>query len=290
MTFTIRDIQTYDELMAIYHLQQEIWGLGDPNLGLYPPILNTMAKNGGVVLGAFDDETGRMVAFLVGFLGREPGGPLKLCSQTMGVLKEWRRYGIAEALKRVQRERIIAEGLSLMTWTYDPLEGPNAHLNLHKLRAISRTYLCDIYGSNFGALNAGLPTDRLQVEWWVNGTRLENEPDDEYEAEIWDSPPVFETKGEGTTRRIIRADLSLDANTLLLETPGDIHPIKAADMELALDWRLKVRNAFEKYFAKGYIAVDFISAIERGERRNRYVLQRSTPELLAEIGIAGEKL
>ena len=56
-------------------------------------------------------------------------------------------------------------------------------------------------------------------------------------------------------------------------------------MELAFDWRMKVRKAFETYFGKGYLAVDFISTIERGQRRNRYVLQKQTPELLAKIGI-----
>lgn len=285
MKYTIRDLKNYDEMLTLRRLQQEIWGLDDPTIGLYPPVLNTAAKNGGVVLGAFDDETGEMVAFLFSFLGREPGGPFKLCSQNMGVKKEWRRYGIAEALKRVQRERTIAQELPLITWTYDPLEGPNAHLNLHKLRAISRTYMRDIYGSNFGTLNAGLPTDRLLVEWWVKGSRLTQEPDEDYEEAIWDSPSIFEVQGEGAARWIAKADLSLDSSFVLLESLADIHPVKEANMELALDWRMKVRKAFERYFAKGYIAVDFVSVIERGERHNRYILQKSTSQVVAAIGI-----
>lgn len=285
MTYTIRDLKNYDEMVALRRLQQEIWGLDDPNIGLYPPVLNTAAKNGGVVLGAFDEESGEMIAFLFSFLGREPGGPFKLCSQTMGVKKEWRRYGIAEALKQIQRERTIAQDLPLITWTYDPLEGPNAHLNLHKLRAISRTYWRDIYGSHFGALNAGLPTDRLLVEWWVKGSRLDQEPDEDYEEAIWDSPSIFEIQGEGATRWIAKANLSLESELVLLETPADIHPVKEANMELAFDWRMKVRKAFETYFAKDYITVDFVSVVERGERRNRYVLQKGTSQLVAGIGI-----
>ncbi len=285
MPYTIRDLKNFDEMINVQQLQQEIWGLDDPAIGLYPPILNTMAKNGGVVLGAFDNETEQMVAFLIGFLGREPGGPFKLCSQTMGVLKAWRRHGIAEALKRVQRDRTLAQDLPLITWTYDPLEGPNAHLNLHKLRAVCRTYICDIYGSNFGALNAGLPTDRLLVEWWVKGSWLDNEPDDEYEELIWDSPAVFDVQGEGVGRWIARADFSLDDDMILLESVADIHPIKEANMELALDWRLKIRKAFEKYLDKGYLVIDFISSVEQGGRRNRYVLHKATPELMARIGI-----
>jgi predicted GNAT superfamily acetyltransferase len=281
--FTIRDLQDYAEMLAIHKLQQEIWGMNDPSFGLYPPAMNTAAKNGGVVLGAFDDDTGKMVGFLFSFLGREPGGPLKLCSQTMGVLKEWRRHGIAEALKQTQRQRALAQDLSLITWTYDPLEGPNAHLNLHKLRGISRTYLRNIYGSNFGALNAGLPSDRLLVEWWIKGIRL----DRPYQPPLEPGTPVFEITGQGVEKHITKSNLELDEPVLRLETPADIHPVKAVNMNLAMEWRLKVREAFETYFAKGYITTDFISSVVGGERLNRYLLQKSSPELLAEIGIEG---
>jgi len=279
--FTIRDLENYEEMWAVHKLQQQIWGLDDPTVGLYPPVINTAAKNGGVVLGAFDDNTGQMVGFLFSFLGREPGGPLKLCSQAMGILKEWRRYGIGEAMKQQQRRRALAQGLPLITWTYDPLEGPNAHLNLHKLKAISRQYLRDIYGSNFGVLNAGLPSDRLLVEWWIKGPRLEN-------ARAESQPEganIFSLAGRGPEKRVEQVNLALEAEILSLEIPADIHPVKAANMALALDWRLKVREAFEHYFNKGYLAVDFISSIEQGERRNRYQLQKAQPELLAEIGI-----
>lgn len=283
MTFTVRDLETYEEMLGIHRLQREIWGLSEPDFGMYPPMLTTIAKNGGVVLGAFDDQTGQMVAFSVGFLGREPGGPLKLCSQAMGVLKAWRGRGIAEALKQAQREQAMAQGLPLITWTYDPLEGPNAHLNLHKLRAISRTYWRDLYGSEFGALNAGLPTDRLVVEWWLEGAWLKREQKNrEVEAE---ARPIFDIEGTGLDRRIASTRLDLDAPLLYLETLADLHPVKEANLDLALDWRLKVRQAFETYFARGYIAVDFHSRFEDGQRRNGYLLRLATPALLAEIGI-----
>jgi predicted GNAT superfamily acetyltransferase len=283
MSYTIRDLKNYDEMVALRRLQREIWGLDELDIGLYPPLLNTAAKNGGVVLGAFDDDGGRMVAFLFGFLGREPGGPFKLCSQTMGVLREWRGQGIAEALKRTQRERVIAQRLPLITWTYDPLEAPNAHLNLHKLRAVTRTYWVDVYGSNFGALNAGLPTDRLVVEWWVSGRWTEKPPADPMVLD--DAPPVFECEGQGVQRRIVRSQLGLTSEMIQLEIPADIHPVKAANMELAIDWRYKVRRAMESYLGKGYITTDFISTTSRGQRRNRYLLQKANPELLDEIGV-----
>ena len=287
MTFTIRDLETYQEMLTLRQLQREIWGLDEPNFGLYPPLLYSAAKNGGMVLGAFDDETGQMVAFLFGFLGREPGGPFKLCSQTMGVLPEWRGQGIAEALKQTQRERVIAQELPLITWTFDPLEGPNAQLNLHKLRAISRTYWRDVYGCNFGALNAGLPTDRLVVEWWVNGRRLQtNQVRHTLKVRrTLKRLPFLKSPGRASSGALFKPISSLETTPLQLEIPADIHPVKAADLGLALDWRLKVRQAFETYFAKGYLATDFISKFEQGERHNYYLLEKSSQELLAEIGI-----
>ncbi len=284
MGYIVRDLTSYAEMVAVRQLQHQIWGFDEPEIGLYPPVLNTAAKNGGVVLGAFDEETGQMVGFLFSFLGREPGGPFKLCSQALGVLPDWRGQGIAESLKCVQRERALAQDLPLITWTYDPLESPNAYLNLHKLHAIARTYWRDVYGSDFGQLNAGLPTDRLLVEWWVKGPRLASTS--QVEVEWWEAVPVFEVAGQGVERWITRANLILTDELLQLEIPADLQRLKAANLELALDWRLKVRRAFEDYFSRGYLAIDFMSTFEGEERRNRYILQKIDPKLLIAIGLA----
>lgn len=284
MAVTIRDLKSYDEMVKVRQLQREIWGWAETDIGLYPPVLNTAAKNGGVVLGAFDDKTGQMVGFLFSFLGREPGGPLKLCSQTMGILKEWRGQGLGEALKLAQRERALAQDLPLITWTFDPLETPNARLNLFKLRAVCRSYYRDMYGSNFGTLNAGLPTDRLLAEWWIGGSRVKVKRElDQAETPVGE--PIFQVEGRGVARQIRSADLDLDAAAVLLEIPPDVHHVKATDMALAYEWRIQVRQAFESYLARGYIATDFGLALEQDERRTFYGLQKSSPELLDEIGV-----
>ncbi len=285
MSYTIRNLESYDEMVMVHHLQQEIWGLDDPTVGLYPPLLASTAKHGGIVLGAFDSVSGDMVAFLFSFIGREGNGPFKLYSQAMGVRQQWRGRGIAESLKRTQRERTIAAGLPLITWTYDPLETPNAHLNVHKLRTVSRRYLRNIYGTGFGALNEGLPTDRLFVEAWVNGERAEEEPYIDWDL-VDEAEPIFETMGQGPTLQVVQANLALSADTIQMAIPASIHPIKISNMDLAMDWRMKVRKAFETYFSKDYILTDFISITGRnGERRNRYLLQKLTPELEQSIGL-----
>jgi predicted GNAT superfamily acetyltransferase len=283
-TFIIRELETYEEFLQVRQIQQAVWGFDDPGTGLYPPVLFTASKNGGVVLGAFDRD-GRMIGYIFSFLGREPGGPLKLCSQTMGVLPEWRSQGVATALKWTQRDRALAAGLSLITWTFDPLESPNARLNMHKLGAISRRYWRNIYGEHFGDLNEGLPTDRLLVEWWIRGRRVEAKAEVETGAEIELEAEVFAVEGCGVSRRVVAFHAHLDASLLSLEVPADIQQLKRADIALAHDWRLRVREAFETYLDRGYVVTGFVTQGQAETRRNSYILSCMTDDLIEWIGM-----
>ncbi len=65
------------------------------------------------------------------------------------------------------------QGLSHITWTYDPLLSRNAQLNIAKLGAVCNTYLQAEYGTLRDGLNAGLPSDRFQVDWWLRSRRVE---------------------------------------------------------------------------------------------------------------------
>ena len=74
-------------------------------------------------------------------------------------------------------------------------------------------------------------------------------------------------------------DLNLDAPIVRVEIPNDLQAIKKSNMALALDWRLKTRDLFEAYFARGYEAIDFVRAGEvwgpERARYNWYILRRS---------------
>jgi chorismate synthase len=273
--YIIRDLETFEEAMEVRRIQRTIWQFDDPDIGLYPPLLLVARHNGGTVLGAFD-PAGHMVGYVFGFLGREPGGPLKICSMNMGVLPEWRGRDIAKALKLAQRERALAAGLALITWTFDPLESRNAHLNLHTLGTFSRRYQANMYGQHFGALNAGLPSDRLLAEWWLDGPPAELCPSD---ATVEPGPPpapVFEV----AAGRVVARHEDLAAPRLWLEVPADIQSLKRTDIALALDWRLQVRQAFAAYFARGYVAGDF-NIIRGAETRAGYLLTRGRETVAA---------
>lgn len=277
MYFAVRDLTTYDEYLQVRDVQQQIWGFAGGE-GLYPPMLNTAAENGGVVIGAFDGA--KLIGFIFGFVGIHWDRRLKLCSQTMGVLPEYRNRRIATTLKWAQRQRVLENGIDLITWTYDPLEAPNARLNLHALGGVSHVYKRNLYGENFGALGKGLPSDRFLIEWWLNSDDVQQRAQGLKPPPIGlDSPIANACGGHTIDRRIEAIRFDLDAPVVRIEIPNDMQAIRQADMALALDWRLKTRELFEAYFARGYEAVDFVRAGELwGEERARYnwyVLRRS---------------
>ena len=168
---SIRALKDAAEFQQCEELQRRVWGMGD--LSVVPlHLLLTAHKNGGLVLGAFGEQR-TMVGFVFGFLGMTDQGQVKHCSHMAGVLPEYQGQQIGYRLKLAQRAHVLAQGLALATWTYDPLEGSNASLNIGKLGVICRTYLPDVYGDTGIQLHLGLPTDRFEVEWWVCSRRVE---------------------------------------------------------------------------------------------------------------------
>lgn len=275
----IRPLETVEEFHRAEDVQREVWGMQSERDVVPAHLLLTAQKNGGLVLGAFDGE--RMVGYLFGFLGRTPDGRFKHCSHQMGVLAQYRGRGIGEALKARQREFVLRQGLDLVTWTYDPLESLNAHLNIAKLGAICRTYLRNVYGELQDELNAGLPTDRFQVEWWVRSPHVEVR----FSGQTPPPRPTLEDilaadghianevhfNDEGLPEPV--AWEPVQAPKVLVEIPARFQQLKAKNMNLARDWRFLTRAIFETYFDDGYTVVDFISQVENGRRRSFYVLE-----------------
>jgi predicted GNAT superfamily acetyltransferase len=129
-----------------------------------------VSKIGGQAFGAYDGN--RMVAFCIAIPGlKKPAldknAQTYLHSHMLGVLPEYRNYGIGRMLKLKQREDALAHGVQLIEWTFDPLELKNAHFNIESLGCIVRRYVRNQYGNSSSRLQAGLPTDRCTAEWWI---------------------------------------------------------------------------------------------------------------------------
>lgn len=279
----IRSLETPEDLAQAEALQAIVWPGSD--LDVVPAhMMGAIVHNGGVALGAFDGD--RLVGFVLGFLGTDSASPervamarLKHCSHQLGVLPEYRDRGVGLLLKRAQREAVIAQGIRLVTWTYDPLLSRNAHLNIRRLGAVCRTYLREVYGEMRDALNAGLPSDRFQVDWWVTSRRV-------VERLEGTRPPLglahFHSAGahvlnpaelgeDGLPRPAARPDKP-EGTLVLVEIPPDFQAIRERDLGLGRAWRFHTREVFEDAFARGYIVTDFVYL--RGDKvpRSFYLL------------------
>jgi len=282
MAIEIRPVKTEDEYHAVEGLQREIWGAQDIEIVAFEPLM-TAHRNGGVMLGAFDvvDDQERMVGFVFGFVGLTAEGRVKHCSHIAGALPAYRDRGVGYALKLKQREIVLAQGIDLITWTFDPLESRNARFNFHKLGATCRVYLRNLYGAMRDALNAGLPSDRFQVDWRIAAPRVEARLREGRDAARASAPlPSLLADGVPLINPLV-VDESLRSSIekagaredrLLIQIPSDFQALKAADKNLALEWRLRARASFEEAFAKGYTATDFL--VEGG--RTYYLLERES--------------
>lgn len=296
MAITIRTLTTLAECDHFQKVQAQVWG-GDEE-GIMPShVLITLAHNGGLVMGAFADdgpaETGGMVGIVAGWLGSDtphapcapadadthPGADrtrVKFCSHMAGVLPPWQRQHVGLRLKIAQAGWVREQGLTnWITWTYDPLYRANAVFNIHRLGAICCTYIRDLYGEMTDVLNAGGPSDRCKVDWWIESERVRNALErtlvNQAEAQGHipggkesRTPPapihaglqVAVTHPAGQFRRPSSHAPTRDGSPFTVPIPNDIAAMRRLDRELALEWRYYVRNALEVAFAAGYAIVD----------------------------------
>ncbi len=277
---TIRLLETPEDIAAVERLQSLVWPGSD--IEIVPAhVLLTATHNGGLVIGAFlDDE---LVGFVFGFPGLEfvPDGPRpKHCSHMMGVHPGHRSLGVGYALKRAQWQMVRHQGLDHVTWTYDPLLSRNAHLNISRLGAVCNFYRRSEYGELRDGLNAGLPTDRFQVDWWINSQRVARRMgerahhsfglDHFIQAGVQGLYPV--QTGPGGLPRPPEHFSPPGGRLVLAEIPSDFHDIKAKDFPLARDWRFFCREVFENLFAAGYLVTDFVYDRSGNAPRSLYVL------------------
>ena len=278
--WTIRLLETPEDLTSAEVLQLTVWPGSETDV-VPTHLLVTAVHNGGLVLGAFDD--GRMVGFVFGFPGLEatPDGPrAKHCSHMMGVDPGYRDKGIGFALKRAQWQMVRHQGLDHITWTFDPLISRNAYLNISKLGAVCSVYRRSEYGDMRDGLNAGLPSDRFQVDWWINtqrvGKRLSKRPRRPLTLHSFlqaDLQPAYalQTGPDGLARPPEHLP-PLSGRLALAEIPTEYQELKAIDLPLARDWRFFSREVFETAFAAGYIVTDFVFDRVQEPRRSFYVL------------------
>ena len=287
----IRILDTPEELHMVEELQRIVWPGSETDV-VPLHLLRTAVHNGGLVIGAIipESENDQMVGFVFGFPGfyATPDGPRpKHCSHMLGVHPEFRGQGLGFHLKRAQWQIVRHQGLDRITWTFDPLLSLNAYLNVARLGAVCNRYLRAVYGEMRDELNKGLPSDRFEVDWWVNTQRVDRRLSKNARlrldlshflaagAEVI-NPVRINKQGWPVPAESVKYPESIAPGDaipvlLLVEIPADFQELKRGDVRLAREWRTHTRHVFEKLFDDGYLVTDFIY-MPGAEPRSYYVM------------------
>jgi chorismate synthase len=242
----IRELCSITEMEMAEQIQMKVWGAD--TLPCPKEILIPVQHEGGLLAGAFAGEV--MVGLVFSFPTRDPAVQH---SHLLATLDDWRGLGIGTSLKWFQRQWCLERGIRKVSWTVDPLRAANAEINVHLLGGICNTYLVDYYGKMQG-IDAGAPTDRLLLEWYLDSPRVaarsENRPVEQlfpgavYVNEFIDGVPTNIRKG-------------LENSQVLIRLPLNFIELSHTRPDLALRWRLSTRELFLDYFKRGYAISEF---------------------------------
>lgn len=242
-TVTIRPIDDVAEMRAVEELQKEVWGV--PDLEVVPLTHLVAAKEaGGTLIGAF--ETDVLVGFVYGFPSFEYGQAAHH-SHMLAVKTDYRNLDLGRRLKLAQRERVMAQGIAVITWTFDPLQSLNAHFNFSKLGVVADRYLRDFYGAEASSFLHQTGTDRLWVSWWLSSDHVKKT-----------------ISGDQAHLESVESDVSI-------EIPSDINSLQQQEPRTALKWREETRAAFTEAIGAGYKVVGFT----RENQVGKYLLRKS---------------
>jgi len=280
--WTIKIIENVDEMHQVERLQRLVWSGLETDI-VPAHLVNSAVHNGGLLIGAYLDH--ELVGFVFGFPGAysTPDGPrLKHYSSMLGVRADLRGQGLGFALKRAQWQMVRHQGIDRITWTFDPLLSRNAWLNITRLGAVCNNYRRDFYGKMDDGLNRGLPSDRFDVDWWVNSHRVNRRLSRRRRKHLdlahflAGGAPILnpaEMDTLGLLHPVERTGFKWgkELPILLVEIPIDFQALKAIDLKLALEWRLHSRSIFEELFKEGYLVTDFVRTDEY-HSRSFYVL------------------
>jgi len=252
--FEIRILKDADSFKCVEDVQRAAWGFEDDANIVPAHFLESINKYcGGLIIGAY--LNGQMVGFMLNVA--TPDKTIQYLHM-IGVRPPHQKGGhgvnVGESLFHFYGKEAVKKEVEELRWTFDPLQGQNASLYLHKLGVRVVCYVPDAYGQSAGAgINNDLPTDRLLVSWKAN------------------TFPVTPTLREFPPSVTVSGEIG-NASEFVLEIPFDINELKKANMDMARDARLNSRAVFTEALSKGYEVIDFVC--QKESRRNFYILRR----------------
>lgn len=166
-TLEIVDWSNNGTLKELVDLQMRVWGM--PEKDAVPDnVLAIAGDTGGSVIVARNSE-GKIEGFVL-TMGVTDG---TLFLHMIGVDPESRyKKDLGWNLSVLQLLTAQEKGVEKIVWTYDPMRGSNARLNLEKLGAIVQKYTINKYGKQDNQLYGESPTDRFTAEWNISDPRV----------------------------------------------------------------------------------------------------------------------
>ena len=208
-----------------------------------------------------------MIGFAYGFPSFEEGRT-SIHSHMLAVRTEHRNFHAGFYLKLAQRERALEKGLDEITWTFDPLQSLNAHLNFAKLGVISKRYIVNFYGeATSSPLHTGFGTDRLWVRWLLKSDRVKQRISPNQRRHSTTLKPGSAEADALIQSSLVRSEDSrpelseftrvLSGNRCSIEIPSEINDLKAREPELGPAWREATRAAFSAALDAGFSVEEF---------------------------------
>jgi predicted GNAT superfamily acetyltransferase len=276
--FHIREAASEADYAEVEAIQREAWGFAD--IDIVPgDTIRASQHAGGMLKCAF--EGARMIGFAFGFPALEDGR-VSIHSHMLAVRKDVRNLQAGFYLKMAQRQQAMAQGISEMTWTFDPLQSLNAHLNFTKLGVIARRYFVNFYGETTSSpLHQGFGTDRLWVTWNLTSERVRQSLKRIKNSDASSPSPAVEMDAallvcaeNQQPRPAAERQEKLAKRRCFIEIPQNINGLKEAEPLLGRAWREATREAFLAALATGFTVKDFIKLEIGGARRGFYRLSR----------------
>jgi len=280
---TIRDLHSFEDLKQVEAVERAVWALSD--LDVMPLTLAIATREAGSIwLGAFD--AAKLVGFAFGILGLEGNRP-NIHSHMLAVLEPYRCLDVGYKLKLAQRERALAMRvgdvrIAQITWTFDPLQSRNAHLNFAKLGVVAESYKIDFYGPETSSVLHRNGTDRLWVKWPIASRRVQDRLQGKHNRqEMLDTlrtlPPLVSFNGDGRPKRADLAD-AVQRQRIAIEIPSDILTMEQKDPALAREWRMATRWAFTESMKGGFFVAEFCRTVRGQQGPGVYLLEKGKVE------------
>jgi predicted GNAT superfamily acetyltransferase len=246
MQLDIRPVADTESFLKIIDIQRAAWGI--PDAEVTPThVLHAALKAGGQILAAFDPD-GTMVGFSFGLYAREKDTKQPyLLSHMVAVIPTLQSKSVGEAIKLAQKKAALADGISVLKWTYDPLLSKNANLNLRKLGATVFTFVPNQYGEIKSDLYGSFPTDRFEVTWDLTKDNAVDFPANiESLIDIKFAHPQLNSAALKSGAADFSCPIPLEHAAMRKENPG-----------LAREWQTVVRTLSMQLLDNGYCIANF---------------------------------